>query len=411
MRLWRIQTGRRLAPFGESVGELIVAPETLARQQERTCARLGIELEDVSGLFPLEVGPGLILFDDAFVNEAALDHFVQHTHVPGTAALCLGDDALGRFVQPGLGGETLSGQAAVVGLFVVDHRVVQSGGVALWQQLVREARPVLLGSAPSERERLPGFPSRQPVLEIPRGQAVAARLTLWPQLLWLNQALAYARDPARERSGNQIAGDARVHPTAHIEHSSIGPRTVIEAHATVHDSILGAECHLGDHSALTGCVLGDGCQTLAGSLLRRVVAFPGATLSSLGLDEVLVGRRSFLTTASIFFATRLGENPEVEIDGSEVDCGRPRLGGCVGHDVVLGARAIFEPARVIPNGATVVMRPEEGVARIEIEAGDVCCWDQGSLRRVDRVFPSHQPPELDDNPEPGPAAAARETPR
>jgi len=393
MRLWRIKTGRELWPFGDAVEDAFVFPSCLAELQEELCQRRQLERVDVDGAAALEVGPGLVLFDDAFVDGPALDHLVRESRGAGSTALHLDDDPLGRYLAP------LAEDTRAVGLFKLDQQVRAANADALRRQLGAEARAVPLPAAAAELERLPAFPAHRPTLELPRARAVAARVRAWPHVLWLNQALAYQpRGPAtRGPGGNEIAASARVHRTAYLERSQIGPDTVIEPHATLIDTCVGPSCHIADHSVLIGCAIGHHCHTLTDTYLRRVVSYPDSTLSSMGLEEVLIGRGVFLTSAVIFFPTVLGEPAQAQLEAGAVETGRPRLGGCVGHHAVLGTRAIFQPGRVVHNGYTVVMRPEEGVTRVDpaVATGLPSCWHQGRLMPVDQVSPGYTPPELD----------------
>lgn len=400
MRLWRVRTNRKIAPFGDTVTQAFMFPNTVGQAQEQVCQQRGMDIDDVLGQFPFELGPGLVLFDDSYVNPPALEYFVQHTKAPGTAALCLlPDDPLGQFVLPLANATPLGSDGArAIGLFIVDHRIQADSADHLWQMLCAEARPVVLPPCGASQERLPAFPQHQPTLTIPRAQMIAAKVRRWYHLLWLNQVVAYSADQ-RSSDRNQISPDARVHKTAYLENAVVEADSTIEPNVTLIDSRVGSGCHIADHSVLIGCTIGDNCQTLTDTYLKRVASFPGATISSMGLEEVLVGRNVFLTSAAIFYPTVYGESARVEEGDSWVDTGKPRLGGCVGHNAVLGTRAIFDPARVVENGYTIVMRPEEGVAKIDprLANGDPACWDRGRLVPVAEVAPNYTPPEIDES--------------
>jgi len=414
MQLWRVQSGRRVRPFDDAVEDALLFPSCLAEAQEELCRRRAIELVDVADPSAQEIGPGLVQFDDAFANGPALDHLAREGRGGGLIALAQGDDPLGRYIPPLDDDGALDGGDAAIGLFWLDRPLRADSARSLWHTLCAEARSLRLPAAAVEVERLPGFPGVRPTLEIPRGRAVAARVRYWPHILWLNQALAYAPwgPQTRGRGENEIAPGARVHPTAHLERARIGPHSVVEPHATIIDSAIGAHCHIGDHTVLIGSAIGHHCHTLTDSYFRRVVSYPDCTLSSMGLEEVLVGRGVFLTAAVIFFNTVQGEPARVDIDGRAIETGRARLGGCVGHRAILGARAIFLPGRAVENGYTVVMRPEEGVGRIDpsLADGRPACWHQGKLLGLEEVAPGYSPPELESPPatsaaEADPAAA------
>ncbi|MBN2360308.1 MAG: hypothetical protein JXR83_12720 [Deltaproteobacteria bacterium] len=399
MHLWLVATAARLAPFGDAIGATFVFDGTLASHQEALCRSARVEVVAVGG-GSMQVGPGLVLFDDTYVNDEALAYLVRAARAGGSHALCLGENALGSFLAPLARLPTAgTGGAQAVGLFATDTAVAAADADGLRRALAGASQAVVLPPGATSEQRLPGFPRRRPTLTIPRAAALACRIRHWVHALWLNQALAYApRDRAEiDRRGNRVAPTARVHPTAYVERSWIGPGAVVEPHCALIDTLLGADCHVADHTVLIGCALGSGCQTLTDSHLCRVVSYPDSTLSSLGCEELLVGRRVFMTAATIFFLTTLGENAAVDDGGQLVDTGRPRLGGCVGHRSVLGTRAIFGPGLALPNDSLVVMRPEEGVARIDpaIADGRPACWHDGQLLPIERVARDYRPPEID----------------
>lgn len=397
--LWRIHQPMRIAPFSDPPQDILVGDSFLGEVQTRALGPRGIQVHEIEHAGPWTVGPGLVLFDNCYFNGAALDHLLRAQDQATRLSLRLAPGDLADFVgqspaAPGDVPEPIS-----VGLFLLADTVTADSAQDLYQQLDRDAQAVLLPEPPSRAERIANFAGQQTDLKIPAARALACSLSHWPQILWLNQALAYADDFCRRknRHGVVLAEGVKVHPTAYLEHCIIGEGSEIDAHASVIDSIVGARCRIADHSSLTGCVLANDGQTLTDSQLRRVVAYPQATVSNLGLEEVLLGRASFVTTASIFFTSTPFETTSYVVDGQRWPSQRPLLGSSVGHRCILGARAIFQPGLALPNDTTVVMRPEEGVARIDpvLKEGQPACWNEGRLVPLAEVFPEHQPPELD----------------
>lgn len=359
MLLIRPRAGPRpIAPFLDEPGHLPVLGHDLARFQEEQAARAGYRLVDVDAGSALPDGaaalcaPDVVFTADVLVAlraAAARGGVVQAGVAAGTplhdrvAPLCpdaprgahlalpLWAGALGA-LRPG---DVFDAARAVPGSVVV---------------------PVCDEDAAVAHRVAPYGPPPH-VLSIPAGARVAGRFAHWLHVLELNLAILAAT--VRRRPLHKPR--AKIHPTAHVERSIVEDGAVIEANASVVDSFVGAGARVADRSLVHSSVVGARCQTLVDTHLRRVVALPGSTLSNLQLEDVLVGRDVFVTTAVTFFAGAPGKT--IVVDG--VDTARPCLGGAIGHRCVLGARALFAAGVAVPAGAVVVMRPDEGAARLD----------------------------------------------
>jgi carbonic anhydrase/acetyltransferase-like protein (isoleucine patch superfamily) len=200
-------------------------------------------------------------------------------------------------------------------------------------------------------------------LRVPAGRRLGGRFAHWLHVLNLNQAfLEYER--ARVGAGdkeNALLGAADVHPTALVEGSIVADGAAVEHSATVLRSYIGEGVRIADHAVIVDCVIGEGCHTLVDTHFRRVIAYPGSTLSNLGSEDLVLGREVFITTGVAFFQGAPGE--DVTIDG--VDARRPCVGGAVGDKAVLGARALFARGVAVPSGTVIVMRPDEGLSKLD----------------------------------------------
>lgn len=215
---------------------------------------------------------------------------------------------------------------------------------------------------------------------------IAAQIDAWFHLLWLAPALVpleLTRSKARRRSGalfpNVIGKRARIHPRAHVEGSILGDDVSIGEGAAVIDSYVGSGSTLADFARVRRSVIGEGAHLLADARFSDVVSLGRGSLANLGLCSTLLGRDVFLTSAVIF--EHASEEPiSAMVEGRELETGRRVLGGCVGHGAVLGTRTILMPGRVLPSGATVVMRREEGVQRIPaLPDGAELMWENATL--------------------------------
>ena len=88
---------------------------------------------------------------------------------------------------------------------------------------------------------------------------------------------------------------------------------------------------------------------------------------------------------------------EVIHQGKPVDTGRWILGGCAGHECILGTRAIFLPGLMVPNQTMIVMRPEEGLYKLPaaVEPGKPYVYHQGLLQPLEQALPHWKPMELE----------------
>lgn len=219
---------------------------------------------------------------------------------------------------------------------------------------------------------VPYGPAPQKLL-IPNGKKLAMSLQHWLHILDVNLlAAAYifrkmhlpdglAQNTRGRKHDNRLGEDVNIHPTAFVSGSILEDDVVVEPSASVINCYIGKGSRIADHCVLVGCVIGENCNTLVDTHLRRVVAFSNSTLSNLSLEDVLIGSDAFITTAMAFFAENYHSN--ATIDG--VDSGRPVIGGCVGTGAVLGARALLAAGIAIPAGTTVVGRPDEALSKID----------------------------------------------
>jgi NDP-sugar pyrophosphorylase family protein len=197
---------------------------------------------------------------------------------------------------------------------------------------------------------------------------------------------------------NSVVGpSADIHPTARVENSLVGGGARIGARAYVKDSILGDSVVVGDCTKFNNCVVGDRCHSLSDSYFSGCTFYPDSTLANVGLFNSVIGRNVFLTTAVICLGESTSGPVSVFHDGGMRPTGRFILGSCLGHDTMLGTRAIFMPGLALPNGVIVVMPPGEGVHKVpsDPDPSVPLVWDGGKLKPLTEVFPGYLPPEFD----------------
>lgn len=376
-----IETGARLAPLGDPVGELPIAGRTLAelRAQEASLA-----------------GPDRLTFAaHAVATASLLQAFLSAAGAPAgrPRALALPATSPLAALVP-VSSVRREGQVLVYDVFV------DAPADASLAALRETAEPLLVEhTSPTYRRELPRVGPPPHHLELPADGAVVAHVEHWVHLLWLAPlcvpALRRRTAGKKRRVDSVVDPSAEVHPTARLDGAIIGPKAVVGAGCTIDHSYIGAGARLADFSKVSRSVLNDGIHTLADATFSHVVSLGEGTLTNLLLRDVLVGKKVFLTSGVIFWGEALGAEITVEQDGVEVPTGRRFVGGCVGHGSVLGARTIVGPGRAIPNRTIVVMRREEGVLRVSPHApGTPLCWDDAALIPYDAMRPGQLPDEL-----------------
>jgi acetyltransferase-like isoleucine patch superfamily enzyme len=262
----------------------------------------------------------------------------------------------------------------------------------------------------------PGPPRQN--LELPRTTLMAAEVRHWAHLVWINHQLPWVRlkehwedHPGLKRAWRSrgrnaykrarrlsvIGNNCDIHPTADIEGSIIGDKVTLGAFTSVRDSIIGDEVEVSEHTKFLRCVVGDNCHTLNDSYFIGCAFYPGSTLANVVIRNSVLGLRVFLTTGVMFWDEAIEGPVEVMHRGQPVNTGRWILGGCAGHECVLGTRAIFLPGRAVPNHTMIVMRPEEGLYKLPaaVEAGRPYVYHQGRLQTLQQALPDWKPAELE----------------
>ncbi len=156
----------------------------------------------------------------------------------------------------------------------------------------------------------------------------------------------------------------------------IDPSALIQGPTTIGDN-----CKIGAGVVIDNCVIGDNV-TIAnnGHLMLSVVGhncflpFRAALFMSTIMENTIVaqntclqmcvvGRNSFLGAGSTFTDFNLLPSTLKAIDayGELSDVGQPVIGGCVGHNVRVGAGMVVMPARMIESDVIIVPDPERRI--------------------------------------------------
>jgi len=366
VKAYRFITAKRIEPFGDPVSECQVGVMPLGLAVTKELQQAGIEplMGKVNGIQTNSI----LLPDTMFVTRKVIRKFIQNCP-PGRGVfrLALKKGPLTRWLCP-LANIDTNDEFVMFPCYLVRKQPPKaSNWEQLHRQLSRSAQPVILD--PGSRVTRIRVPTRTGTESmIPRTDMVAADVSHWVHLLWLNQLIPWIMLGQHEGKKNEdgcIMGDhCDVHPTALVENSILGDHVTIGPFASVRDCVLGDWVELTESSRLNRCCVGDRCRTLADSYFIGCTFFPGSTLANFMLRESIIGRGCFITSGLVFSAVGLTEPVHVNMHGDRVDSGRWLLGSAVGHGCTLGTlglRGNIAPGMEIPNGYMIVMNPKDGL--------------------------------------------------
>ncbi|MBW1873672.1 MAG: hypothetical protein JRJ19_16510 [Deltaproteobacteria bacterium] len=371
MKVYLVQTGIAIEPLGDPMADTFLGGETMGTAVERAYTEADVSVERVSTSddIPLK-GDYLLAPDNLFLTRSCVRAFSESS---------------GQKTNPGrLRAEKIA----------IDPKPKI--------ELIPQSRP--------------GPPWGY--IDLPRTTLLAADIRHWVHIVWLNHLLPWVRleeywedhpglkrswrsrgsNPYRRAARRSVIGkNCRIHPTAYVEGSILGDCVSMGPFTCVRDSIISDGVEISDHSKFQRCVVGEKCHTLNDSYFIGCTFYSGSTLASFMLRNSVLGRRVFITSGVMFWDEAIEEPVEVIDRGQSVATGRWQLGGCAGHECILGTRAIFLPGRAVPNRTMIVMRPEEGVVKLPAHAkrGVPHVYHQGNIQPLEQVLPDWKPLEID----------------
>ncbi len=422
MKAYLFETGTVIEPFGDPVSSSFLGGETLGEAVSKAFSKRDVTLESIKSTdeVPLK-GDYLVLPDTLFLTRRCLGEFLRATagkKQPSRLALAMGP--LTEYSRPLTGLEDAGG-GVLYDLFRV--RGIELPRGMNWAQaksfMAGRAENVVLDPRPGVEElpqSRPG-PPRQ-TLGLPRTTLLAAEVRHWVHLVWINHQLPWVRlqehwedHPGlrrawRSRGSNPYRRAARlsvigkncdIHPTARVEGSIVGDRVTLGPFTSVRDSIIGPGVDVSDHTKFLRCVVGKNCHTLNDSYFIGCTCYPDSTLANVIIRNSVLGRRVFLTSGVMFWDEAIQAPVEVTHRGTPVNTGRWILGGCAGHECILGTRAIFLPGRAVPNQTMIVIPPDEGLYKLlpKVDPGHPHVYHQGRLQPLEQALPHYRPAELE----------------
>ena len=364
MRLLRVRSAARtnplgIAPWGDPVGDVRVLGLPLVERQERAAHALGLrfegEVDEAAG------GDALYWDDDIDVSVAALREFLKGGE--GRMAMVERPSRKGALeVEPA--GPAWEGEATrLIGL----------------RRGASEAPVVVRPRGISGVTRTPGpFRSDVPWFVTAR---TATTVRHWVHVLRANlSAIApeidaqVLRRPWRpiwawmRRGGarwTSFGKRCRIHPTARLEGCVLGDGVEVGAFSVLRGCIVGDGARIEDHVTAKGSVVEPGAHLGCYCMFNLSVLGACSSISHIGAQASIVGRDTFIATFATLQDLNLAGNIRVPVGGTLIDTGSPFLGCAVGHRVRMGAHVSVAPGRAIPNdvtlvGGAVLTRPPDG---------------------------------------------------
>lgn len=372
-----LPTGKRISPWGDPVGEVLVKQKPLRRQQEAALAEAGFTARYIAKRGEIDPAdlPCLLLTDDLFFTSDALREFVRLSEAGSGSTQC-----------------AISEEAAFAKSLLPFHERVE-GRIPYTLYWLRDADATRFETLVMDMDEIK-VPVRIPS-HMRRGAEVAISLSARPlvqishpcDVLGANIAAVHVRfarafkslprklllalralsvQPARLLAGmNRIGPGCDIHPTAYLEGAEIGANVKIGAHAVVRMSDIGDGCELGDCAVVKHCVVGSNSVLFNDLTLGFAVTYPETFLIHGPYHLSVFGRESAMF-ATILDDYRLDGRPiRLEVDGDLLPHPFPFVGSFVGHRTRVAGGSIISPGRILPNDLLIFPSNSHVLSRID----------------------------------------------
>jgi hypothetical protein len=380
MKAFRVDSETSIQPFGDGARDIPVGGLTLREVQDQALGAAGLERVDSPPTEPyicygsqtwftpallrlLMAGePGrLHVEDEAFWETTGP---LQEVSEPGVYALAL---------HPGGSAPMDSLPLRTVDLGLRDFEVPP-----MHPQMAHAMRPVRVGAAMVHQ--VDHWTHIVRINQLALAAEAEAAWARWEKagflqrswtlgwLLWRSRG--WQRDRIL-RSLSEVHSSARVHSTAVIEASRLGPGVVVGPMAVVKNSVLAANVHVEEHATVVMSSLGEGSHVGRYGMVNLCTAWPGARISSgNGYQCCVFGRDSFVAWGATVLDLSFGKEVRVLHKGQWVGSGHHFMGGAIGHRACLGSGVRVNHGMEIPNESVVVAGGDDLLRRRSAEAPD-----------------------------------------
>lgn len=362
-------TGRRIAPFDDEPGEVLIGNRRLADRLAEAITAAGL-----TRIERLEA-PCLVVPDTLWCTAGALRKFVAGA-AGRDAVFVLADCRFGEAstpVQPGV--QKIDG-----GWRFEAIRFVSGDDAAPVDVVVDPEEDPLDIPAP------PYMAIDNLAFGLPRD--VVMTVHHWVHILWANLfigAVDVRNTPRstfvrraiwaflRARSFNKwrimgrfniVGRGCDIHPTAVVEASTLGDNVTIGPFARVFASTIGDGAQVWAQGMCELSTVGPGAVITEQSALRFSVLYPEAVVGQYLMQMCVLGRKAMTTGAAFTLDLNFDRNIRVPLDGALHDSGTRFLGAAFGHRSRIGTGFWLNSGRAIPNDYFLVRHPDAVVSRI-----------------------------------------------
>jgi carbonic anhydrase/acetyltransferase-like protein (isoleucine patch superfamily) len=410
-RAYIIRTGKRMLPFDDPIGDVLIKETSLDELQQSVLSKAGFSVRYISNQDEISRKdyPCLLITDDVYFNAGTLHQFLRLSRRTSrsTRACTAKDSAFSRIFAPFHDDQSKdlnrfpfyylktpsSKEFQPVVIDMGEHQVPfnlpahMRGSVETILPMI--ARPLVQLTHPLDL-----IFANIVSLHVRFAEALSSRFQR-AQLVGRARSLRPSRLLSRM---NRIGKGCDIHPTACLEGAEIGSRVQIGANAVVRMSRVGDGCHIGDGSVVKHSVLGAGSVLYDDLTLGFAVCYPETFLIHGPYHLSLFGR------ASAMFATILddfrldGKHIRLQINGKLVAHPFPFIGSFIGHRTRVAGGSIIAPGRSIPNDLLIFPSPNQVLTRIgdQLPSGVPLFIRNGELQVLSQ--PVTQPDSLEFEP-------------
>jgi len=389
MKAYLWNTGQVITPFNDPVGDLLILNRPLREHQASVLRRRGLEVEETRDPCTIRDEEFLLLRDDLFFSDPALDRFLKQAREGGTSVACALEEGpfteFTGFAQP-LRDAVRAGGASpvkVYGMYFCRGPLPSTTALDTLPPLTIEARQMAFPIQPGEM-----LPSTVEITFTPAyTDAYMIHLCHWAHL-WLANLLALGTTLFRAFTRSKVKLVLRalsafslnkhkiasrfvlkgrgcdIHPTAVVQGCILGDRVSIGAHCLVQGCILGDGVKVNEHSILLGSVFGEGSSTSPRGWTKFCVVYPKSSTTGHALHGSVVGHNVFMASPAYLYDLKIKGTIKILHRGERVDTGLNFLGSCVGHEAIIGPDIWLASGMEVPNRAVVVKNPGEIITNI-----------------------------------------------
>jgi len=387
MKAYVWKTGRTISPFGDPMEETLICNVVLKDHQRRALETNGLEMAETDDPFNIQDSEYILFKDDLFFTPVVLKRFLKKLRQAGKPGACATDSgpftAFTCFIQElRTGDDPDSGNPVTVyGLYYCKGPLGSMEAADSLPALRIETKQSVLPIEPGDF-----LPNSVDVKFTPAfTDAILFHVCHWVHV-WLLNLLALGDRLLQEFTSNKLKVALRtvsafsfkkhkiaskfvvkgkgcdIHPTATVQACVLGDRVSIGPYSVVQGCILGNDVRINEQSIIMASVFGDRASTCPRGWSKLCVIYPKTSAGR--MHACLIGRNVFMASLAYFFDVKFKGTIHVEHDGKLVDTGMNFLGGCVGHDAIIGPDCWIASGREVPNGAMIVKNPREVIASI-----------------------------------------------